>query len=161
MFEQAGKRQMKLCTQCVGVGSYGIVCKEGPCLQACAVPITLAHDVTDLLNLFLAASLLSLKDWGVMGRVFPSGGFVHTGTGVLQVVFKAVSVGVHVSSWLLRLRRIWGDSGIACKGGPQRSPPTPSVLQKEQKARLYIRSFLSYTHVARYKLPVVTWYLGV
>ena len=98
--------------------------------------IPLAQDVTDLLNLFLAASLLSLKDCGVMGRVFPSGGLVQTGAGVLQFVFRVVSVGVHVSSWLLRLRRTWGDCGIVCKGGPQRSPPTLSALQKEQKAGL-------------------------
>ena len=89
--------------------------------------IPLAHDVTDLLNLFLAASLLSRKDCGVMGRVFPSGGFVHTRAGVLQFVLRAVSVGVHVSSWLPRLRRTWGDFGIVGKG------PTLSGLQKEKR----------------------------
>lgn len=58
----------------------------------------LVGDATDLLNLFFVASLLNLKDSGVMGRVFPRGGLVHTAAGVLQFMFRAGSAGLHVSS---------------------------------------------------------------
>lgn len=54
--------------------------------------------ITHLLSLFLATSLLSLNDDGVMGKVFPRGGLVRTGTGVFRNVLRVGSAGLHVSS---------------------------------------------------------------